>query len=60
VYEIETDDRRAVRPATRKIGRTVDPVIERACEMKIVRNERLDRLPVFVEISPVARSRERR
>jgi hypothetical protein len=42
IDEIEILERLAVRPATCKIGRPVNPVIQRTCEMEVRRDQGLN------------------
>jgi hypothetical protein len=53
--EVELCERRAVRPTARKIGR---PVVERAGEMEVVCNQRLDRRAILVDIGSIAPTRD--
>ena len=47
---LEPGDRLTVWPATREVSRPVKPVVQRTREMKIVGQQRFDRLAILVDI----------
>src|SRR6476646_7159055 len=58
IDKIETAERLAVRPATRKVGRTVNPGINRAGEMEVMRDQFLNCRAIFAYISVVSSARD--
>jgi hypothetical protein len=51
--EFEANDGFAIWPASREIGRPVDPIVERACEMETLVDQGLYRRPVFVHVGEI-------
>jgi hypothetical protein len=49
--EREIGDRARIRPASRKVGRPVEPIVAWTREVEIVRDECFDRITVFRDIS---------
>jgi hypothetical protein len=54
--EFEANDGFTIRPASREVGRPVDPIVERAREMKTFVDQGLDRRPVFVHVGEITRA----
>jgi hypothetical protein len=52
--EVEAVDPPAVRPAAFEIGLSIDGIIERAGEVKVLGEEQLDRRAIFVDIGSIA------
>src|SRR5206468_11560882 len=58
IDKIKTADHLVVWPATRKIGRPVNPVIERAGEMEVRRDQSLDCRTILGNVGFVSRARD--
>ena len=58
--EVEPLDDLAVRPAATEVRFTVEPIVERAREVKVVGEQGLEGCPVFRHIRPVGRLCNRR
>jgi hypothetical protein len=50
---VESGHRAAVGPADFEVGLTVERIIDRACKVIVVGDQRLDRHPILVDIGPV-------
>jgi hypothetical protein len=52
--EVEAVDPSAVRPAALEIGLSIDAIVERAGEVKVLGEEPLDRRAILVDIGAIA------
>src|SRR3954462_12745904 len=59
IDKVERLDRLAVRPASMEVGFAIEPIIERAREVKILRNQSLERHPIFCYVGVIGCSRDR-
>src|SRR3984893_3079540 len=56
VYELKVGNRLAVFPAPIEVGLTVEAIVQRTGEMKIIAEDRFYRSAIFVDISLIALS----